>query len=549
MALHWFRKGLRLHDNPALLHAIKSSHPVYPVFVIDPRFHPLNSQVENVAECRYRFLLDCLADLDHQLRNLHSRLIVLRGNPHEQLVEAFRRWDIRLLTVEVDSEPYATERDALVFEEARERGIHVHVEHSHTLHSLDEYRGRLKPTYSSFLKLFHSLGPVRAPAPPIRDPLPLPPNVALHDPHFDVPTWAEVAVHESQDPDIGESCVSEREQPPLKFIGGETEALERLRRVLERRDWVRTFEKPKTSPNSLEPSTTVLSPYVKFGALSVAHFYHEVSRVLRGAPCEMLRSVLHAGAAAGGAAAAGDEAEGSVMKKKKPKEHSQPPVSLHGQLLWREFYYAHAYLVPNFERMEGNPLCRQIPWVNDEARLKAWKEGRTGYPFIDAIMTQLRKEGWIHHLARHAVACFLTRGDLWVSWEEGAKVFEEYLIDHDWSLNRGNWLWVSSSAFFHQYFRVYSPVAFGKKTDRSGEYIRKYLPQLARYPNEYIYEPWKAPKSMQQRLGCVIGVDYPAPIVDHAEASAENMAKMKAAFGKKRERDEEEETPRKRVKR
>lgn len=108
-------------------------------------------------------------------------------------------------------------------------------------------------------------------------------------------------------------------------------------------------------------------------------------------------------------------------------------------------------------------------------------------------MTQLRTEGWIHHLARHAVACFLTRGDLWVSWEHGQdvlvytlhisdfifihklfvfQVFEEYLLDADWSLNAGNWMWLSASAFFHQYFRVYSPIAFGKKTDKDGNYIK-----------------------------------------------------------------------------
>ena len=87
-------------------------------------------------------------------------------------------------------------------------------------------------------------------------------------------------------------------------------------------------------------------------------------------------------------------------------------------------------------------------------------------------MTQLRQEGWIHHLGRHAVACFLTRGDLWLSWEEGMHVFEEYLLDADWSLNAGNWMWLSASAFFHQYFRVYSPIAFGKKTDKNGDFIR-----------------------------------------------------------------------------
>lgn len=116
-------------------------------------------------------------------------------------------------------------------------------------------------------------------------------------------------------------------------------------------------------------------------------------------------------------------------------------------------------ITPNFDRMQGNPICCQIPWQKNDVHLRAWTEGRTGYPFIDAVMRQLRKEGWIHHLARHAVACFLTRGDLWISWEDGQKVFEEFLLDADWALNAGNWMWLSASAFFHQFYRVYSPVS------------------------------------------------------------------------------------------
>ncbi|XP_010078343.1 PREDICTED: cryptochrome-1-like, partial [Pterocles gutturalis] len=158
-------------------------------------------------------------------------------------------------------------------------------------------------------------------------------------------------------------------------------------------------------------------------------------------------------------------------------------------------------------------------------------QGQTGYPFIDAIMTQLRSEGWIHHLARHAVACFLTRGDLWVSWEEGLKVFEELLLDADWSLNAGNWLWISGSA--HRYFRIYSPIAFGKKTDQDGAYIRKYLPVLKDFPTEYIYEPWKAPRAVQERAGCLVGTHYPRPIVEHSTASKRNLERMKAAYARK----------------
>ena len=105
------------------------------------------------------------------------------------------------------------------------------------------------------------------------------------------------------------------------------------------------------------------------------------------------------------------------------RKRCSPPLSLFSQLLWREFFYTAATNNPNFDRMEGNPICVQIPWDNNPEALAKWAEGRTGFPWIDAIMTQLRQEGWIHHLARHAVACFLTRGDLWISWEEGMKVF------------------------------------------------------------------------------------------------------------------------------
>ena len=152
----------------------------------------------------------------------------------------------------------------------------------------------------------------------------------------------------------------------------------------------------------------------------------------------------------------------------------------------------------------------QIPWDNNNDALAKWANANTGFPWIDAIMTQLREEGWIHHLARHAVACFLTRGDLWVSWEEGLKVtiaiaisldiialdalycgrtifiisdivackfrhcqvFDELLLDADWSVNAGTWLWLSCSSFFQQFFHCYCPVRFGRKADANGDFIR-----------------------------------------------------------------------------
>merc|ERR1712176_1404303 len=121
----------------------------------------------------------------------------------------------------------------------------------------------------------------------------------------------------------------------------------------------------------------------------------------------------------------------------------------------------------NFDKAKGNKYCLDVPWDSKTAFQKAWAEGKTGYPYIDGLMRQLKETGWIHHLGRHAVACFLTRGDLWQSWEVGRDIFSEYLLDGDYSLNSSNWMWLSASAFFSAYHRIYSPIFFGKRTDKN----------------------------------------------------------------------------------
>lgn len=122
-------------------------------------------------------------------------------------------------------------------------------------------------------------------------------------------------------------------------------------------------------------------------------------------------------------------------------------------------------------------------------------------------MRQLRQEGWIHHLGRHAVACFLTRGGCYIDWERGAEVFEEWLIDHEVACNVGNWQWLACVAFYAQFYRCYSPVAFPKKWDKEGAFVRKYVPELEKYPGKYIYEPWRAPIADQKKAGCLLQGD------------------------------------------
>lgn len=483
--IHWFRKGLRLNDNPALMSALKDCKELYPVFVLDPFLYN-NTMGLN----RWRFLIGSLRDLDCNLKKLNSRLFVVRGKPEDVFPRLFKRWSVTKLTYEYDTEPYSLSRDQSVTELANEYGVEVIYKVTHTLYNInriiEENNGKPPLTYNRMQSIVSSLGPPKKPIPaPTADDMNDVTSPAWKDEEkCDVPMLDE----------LGHDLSSLTEE---LFPGGEVEALRRLNEHMKRSQWVCNFEKPQTSPNSLMPSTTVLSPYIAFGCLSARTFWWRLTEVYRG------------------------------------KKHSDPPVSLHGQLLWREFFYTASVGIPNFNQMIDNPVCTQVDWDTNHEFLAAWREARTGFPFIDAIMTQLRTEGWIHHLARHAVACFLTRGDLWISWVEGQRVFEELLLDGDWALNAGNWQWLSASAFFHQFFRVYSPVAFGKKTDKNGDYIKKYLPLLKKFPAQYIYEPWKAPHSVQQAAGCIIGKDYPKPIVEHEIVSKKNIQRMKSAYAKR----------------
>ncbi|XP_053660581.1 cryptochrome-1-like [Anopheles marshallii] len=482
--VHWFRKGLRLHDNPALREGLRGAKTFRCVFIIDPWF----AGSSNVGINKWRFLLQCLDDLDRNLRKLNSRLFVIRGQPADALPKLFKEWGTTCLTFEEDPEPFGRVRDHNISEMCKELGIEVISAASHTLYNLERIieknGGRAPLTYHQFQAIIASMdAPPQPEASITLDVIgkSTTPQYDDHDDKYGVPTLEELGFE------------TEALRPPV-WIGGETEALARLERHLERKAWVASFGRPKMTPQSLLASQTGLSPYLRFGCLSTRLFYYQLT---------------------------------DLYKKIKK---ACPPLSLHGQLLWREFFYCAATKNPTFDKMAGNPICVQIPWDRNAEALAKWASGQTGFPWIDAIMTQLREEGWIHHLARHAVACFLTRGDLWISWEEGMKVFEELLLDADWSVNAGMWMWLSCSSFFQQFFHCYCPVKFGRKADPNGDYIRRYLPVLKNFPTRFIHEPWNASESVQRAAKCLIGKDYPLPMVNHAIASRANMERIKQVY-------------------
>jgi len=491
------------------------------------------------------FRTDCQRDLSESITKLNptSRLFLIREAPQTLFPKLFRAWKITHLVFEKDTDAYGRERDQTIIAAAKDAGVKVIVKSGRTLWDSDELvaKNNGKPTMS--ITQVQTAGPKVGEIPkPIPAPRSLPdPGATPLDFDQERPSQQPDFQHDRTRADGSYSQLagpnSDFAIPTLQELGipeatshirgGEIEALKQLKTILDNKKYTATFAKPDTAPTAFEPqSTTLLSPHLHFGSLSIREFWWGVQ---------------------------------DVLKDYKGK-HSEPPTSLTGQLLFRDMYFgAQANLGYTFSQTLYNSHCRLIPWhlpskvdhktqrvtgeyhidsAEAEEWFQKWKYGRTGFPWIDALMRQLRQEGWIHHLGRHAVACFLTRGGCYVSWERGADVFEEWLVDHETACNAGNWQWLSCTAFYAQYYRCYSPIAFPQKTDKEGAFVRKYIPELKDLPTKYIYEPWKAPLLDQTKAGVRITdndepegtVTYPKPMFDFNERRNICIAGMKAAY-------------------
>jgi len=549
--LYWFRTDLRIHDSPALKAALDLEPAVfYPIWTWDPHY----VYHARVGPNRFQFLIDCQNDLSQTLTRLNpkQKLLVLREAPQTVIVKLLKEWKITHLVFEKDTDAYAKSRDEKVVKAVEKAGVEVLIKSGRTLWDSDEivkaHGGKPTMSITQLEAAGKKLGEIAKPIPAptsLPDPGDADLKVKQDIPEVE-PDYNKVfrsGQEESYAKGIagpnGDFAVPKLEELGMTgvtktTIGGETEALRILDKVCSDTKYTATFEKPKTSPAAFSPqSTCFTSPYLHFGALSVREFWWRIQETL-------------------------DKYEG------KP---SQPPTSLHGQLLFRDMYFgAQAALGWSFGQTYGNSHCRFVPWhlpskidvktglitgeyevdsVEAEQHFIRWKQGRTGFPFVDALMRQLRLEGWIHHLGRHVVACFLTRGGCYVSWERGAEVFEELLIDHEAACNIGNWQWLSCTAFFSQFYRCYSPIVFGQKWDKNGDFVRHYIPELKDMPAKYIYEPWKAPISDQKKANIVIKGDgstetdeqglrmYPKPMLDFPTQREKCIRGLKAAYDAK----------------
>ncbi|CAL8074616.1 unnamed protein product [Orchesella dallaii] len=495
VSILWFRHGLRLHDNPAFVAATSNrEHLFLPIFIFDGE----SAGTKIVGYNRMRFLIESLEDLSNAFSTKYEgSLTILRGQPVELFKKLSQRWKITKICFEQDCEPIWKERDDGVKEFCKENGIEVVECISHTLYDpaeiLSANGGNPPYTYGSFMFVASTLG---KPERPLSAPNTEPEKINFLKMTGDDDDPALCQLHFPMTPEVfgisKEKAVGENMRK-----GGETEGIILLekRLAIEKQ----AFEQGLMLPNHTNPdfiNGASLSPHLRFGCVSVRSFYWAVQ--------DLFSAIV------GG---------------------NTTCETITGQLFWREYFYVMSVPNPSFDKMKSNPICLNIPWAKDviaKENLKKWKAGKTGYPFIDAAMRQLLEQGWLHHVARNASACFLTRNDLWISWEKGLKHFLKYLLDADWSVCAGNWLWVSSSAFENvlDCTLCICPTRYAQRLDPEATFIKRFIPELQNYTIPYVFEPWTAPLELQTQWGCLIGKDYPAPIVNHEIVSKRNKAEM-----------------------
>jgi deoxyribodipyrimidine photo-lyase len=201
------------------------------------------------------------------------------------------------------------------------------------------------------------------------------------------------------------------------------------------------------------------------------------------------------------------------------------------EVIWREFYASILYHFPFVHNAAFRENYRSMQWRHAPQDLFAWQQGLTGYPIVDAAMRQLNQTGWMHNRARMIVASFLVK-DLLIDWHEGETYFMRQLIDGDIASNNGGWQWTAGvGTDAAPYFRIFNPVLQSKKYDPQGDYIRRYLPELADLPNKFLHEPWLMSQQEQQTFGVKLGDTYPMPVVDHYEARERTLLAYGNASG------------------
>jgi len=477
-ALVWFRRDLRLHDNAALHHALKNNTQVWVAFIFDTTIlDPLRKEdldeLGLTHDRRVDFIWQGLKEINEELCKQGGGLIVQVGKPTDCIPQIAKRLGVNNVYTNRDYEPAAISRDTSVQASLDELGIEFKIFKDQVIFEKKEILTNSNTVFSIFtpyknnwLKSLQEKDLTSYDCSPKKGQFAAIPK-ALQAPH---PTLES----------MGFSATGIETYLPPGSEGGQAFLEDFLHRI-DQYQIGRDFPAIK--------GVSYLSTHLRFGMLSIRGLAREAHR-------RMLLGSLGA------------------------------TIWL-SELIWRDFYFM---ILANHPRLaEGvafKPDYDNIEWesgMHAKKLFKAWCDGKTGYPLVDAAMYQLNQSGYMHNRLRMVVASFLTK-DLGIDWRWGEAYFAKYLNDFEFSSNNGGWQWASSSGCDAQpYFRIFNPITQSQKFDPEGKFIKRYLPQLDKLSKKSIHAPWEAGHIELEAAGILLGRDYPLPIVNHDDARKKTL--------------------------
>jgi len=463
--LVWFHRDLRLSDHPALREAAAARRPVIPVFIWSPeeegRWRP--------GKASRAYLLGSLKQLEKDLQAAGSRLVIRKGPSKKTLGELIEEIQAGAVYWNRRYEPALAERDEKIRTTLEGQGIEVRTFNASLLFEPEEIQTGSGGPYRVFTPFWKTCRAKPEPS----EPLPRVRKIPSPD------RWPRSLKLNELTLETGKEKPGIPALAPLRV--GEKAAAKRLKAFLDRA--ISNYAEGRDRPDW--DGVSRLSTALHFGEISPRQVWHAVKSWITTASNRLAK----------------ESANGFLR-----------------QLGWREF--AH-HLLFHYPHTPARPLraeYEKFAWRDDPAALRAWQEGRTGYPIVDAGMRQLRETGWMHNRVRMIVGSFLVK-DLLIAWQQGAEWFWATLIDADLANNTLGWQWVAGcGADAAPFFRVFNPVLQGRKFDPEGEYVRRYVPELKKLSTPHIHAPWKAPAKVLSDAGIELGKNYPAPVVDHAAA-------------------------------
>jgi deoxyribodipyrimidine photo-lyase len=477
----WFRQDLRIADNPALHSASQAGRAVIPLFI-----HAPEEEMPWMpgGACQW-WLHQSLAALDARLKAVGSRLVIRQGPTLATLLEVAKEMNADTVHWNRRYEPDVIARDSVVKESLRNEGLTVESFNGALLHEPWTIQNKSKKPFQVFTPYWkHCLT-----RPDPEKPQPAPKSITAP------PTWpSSLSLEELElEPKINWSArFGDGWQP------GEAGATANLTRFLKQAfdDYVEQRNRPDVV------GTSRLSPHLHFGEISPRQVWHRLRR--------------------------------RAEKVALPAYRWRGSQFL-AEIGWREFSH---HLLFHFQHTPTEPLRKdflKFRWRKNDEGLRAWQQGRTGYPIVDAGMRELWTTGWMHNRVRMIAASFLVK-DLLIDWQAGARWFWDTLVDADLAQNTMGWQWTAGcGADAAPFFRIFNPTTQGEKFDPIGDYVRKWCPELAALPDKWVHRPHAAPAEILRAAGVELGQNYPHPIVSHAiarEVALEAFARTKGSAAK-----------------